>query len=71
MSAASFVELFSVVSEGCVDRFVGRPRTQNPYNPACALEHFAAWEYGWDDADYLLEVRGREEAARWLREAAR
>jgi hypothetical protein len=29
-----------------------------------------AWEYGWDEGRWLLEMRGHEEAARWLREAA-
>jgi hypothetical protein len=62
--------LLPVVVEGAVDRFCGRPRERNPYSYAYARDAFEAWLWGWDDADYLLEIRGREEAARWLGEAA-
>ena len=62
--------LVYIAVEGAVDRFCGRPREKNPYNPACAREWFEAWALGWDDANYLLDVRGQEEIDRWLREAA-
>jgi hypothetical protein len=44
----------------------GRPSAANPYNPSCAREWFEAWQLGWDDGDYLLDIRGQEEATRWL-----
>jgi hypothetical protein len=66
----SAADLFGIVAEGAVDRFCGRPRERNPYCPTSALEHYAAWEFGWDEADHLLELRGAAEAARWLGEAA-
>jgi hypothetical protein len=64
------IGLFPIVTEGCVDRFCGRPREKNPYDRTSARNHYEAWEWGWDDANSLLEQRGRDEAARWLREAA-
>jgi hypothetical protein len=64
------ISLFPIVVEGAVDRFCGRPRSRNPYSPVSAGDYFYAWLWGWDDADALLELRGRAEAARWLREAA-
>jgi hypothetical protein len=62
--------LVSIAIEGAVDRFVGRPRQANPYSYTHAREWYEAWLLGWDDASWLLEVRGQEEAARWLRQAA-
>jgi hypothetical protein len=59
-----------IVIEGAVDRFVGRPLAANPYSPTFAAEAHAAWVFGWRDADFLLAIRGQEEAARWLREEA-
>jgi len=60
----------AIAVEGAVDRFCGRPFDRNPYNPNAALEQFVAWEYGWQEAEYLLGIRGREEASRWRAEAA-
>jgi hypothetical protein len=62
--------IVTIAVEGAVDRFCGRPRSANPYSRTYAREHFEAWDYGWDDANWLLEIRGAEEAARWLNEAA-
>ena len=70
MDDRSVFDLLRFAIEGCTDRFVGRPRSANPYNPACALDAWSAWQLGWDEGDWLLEIRGREEAARWLGEAA-
>ena len=60
--------LWAIVAEGCVDRFLGRPRDQNPYCPG--EDPREAWDYGWDEGDWLLEIRGMDEVRRWLREAA-
>ena len=57
-----------IAIEGAVDRFCGRPREQNPYARNC--DAFEWWDLGWEDADQLLEMRGAEEARRWLTEAA-
>ena len=60
--------LWGVVCEGAIDRFLGRPRDENPY---CGGQDSAeAWEYGWDEAEWLLEIRGMDEVRRWLREAS-
>jgi hypothetical protein len=66
----SALDLLLIVVEGAVDRFCGRPRTANPYSFESARDGFEGWLLGWDEADLLLEMRGAEEAARWLREAA-
>lgn len=44
----------------------------DPYSPVYARYRWEAWDWGWGwtDADYLLDIRGSEEAARWLRERA-
>ena len=68
MTGGIAADLAHVAIEGAVDRFCGRPRNRNPY--ADATDEFEAWAWGWDDADYLLEIRGQKEAARWLSEAA-
>jgi ribosome modulation factor len=60
--------LAGIVAEGCVDRFAGRPRDQNPYSSCYAAEHFTAWLAGWDEADSLLELRFADEVRRWPRE---
>ncbi|HZG35788.1 MAG TPA: hypothetical protein VEY87_08065 [Gaiellaceae bacterium] len=60
--------LWGIVCEGAIDAFCGRPREHNPYDPT--LHAAEAWFYGWDEGRWLLELRGQEEAARWLREAA-
>jgi hypothetical protein len=59
-----------IAVEGATDRFCGRPQDQNPYSDEYAPTDWDAWDLGWRVADELLEVRGAEEAARWLREAA-
>ena len=68
MSGRLDLFLWAIVVEGAVDRFCGRPREQNPYRPG--YESGDAWEYGWDEAGDLLELRGQEEARRWLEAAA-
>jgi hypothetical protein len=70
MSGEGTAELVPIAVEGAVDYFCGRPRNQNPYDRTCAREWFEAWAIGWDDAAHLLEVRGKEEARRWLDVAA-
>jgi hypothetical protein len=60
--------LWAIVIEGAVDRFVGRPREHNPYGGG--YDSREAWAFGWDEADWLLDVRGQQEARRWLEEAA-
>ena len=60
--------LWAIVCEGAVDRFLGRPRDQNPYCPG--EDSTEAWFFGWDEAGWLLEIRGMDEVRRWLREAA-
>ena len=62
--------LVSIAIEGACDRWFGRPKTQNPYSFANAREWWEAWDLGWSDADWLIDVRGQEETARWLREEA-
>jgi hypothetical protein len=64
------IDLIIIAIEGSVDRFCGRPRAVNPYSLAGARGYWEAWLLGWDQADFLLEIRGSEEAPRWLREAA-
>jgi hypothetical protein len=59
-----------IVVEGAVDRFCGRPLQANPYSPTFAADAHAGWVFGWREADYLLEIRGQDEARRWLTEAA-
>ncbi len=59
--------LWGVVAEGAVNRFLGRPRDQNPYCPG--QDSTEAWEYGWDESAWLIEIRGVDEVRRWLREA--
>ena len=61
--------LWAIVAEGSFDRFLGRPRDACPYHREARHSH-EAWAYGWEEADWLLEVRGMDEVRRWLREAA-
>ena len=56
----------AIAVEGATDRFMGRPRTQNPYNPAVRPYEWALWAYGWTTADWLLTERAEREALRWL-----
>jgi hypothetical protein len=60
------LDLLLVVVEGAVDRFCGRPRTANPYSFESVRDGHEAWLMAWDETDLLLEMRGAEEAARWL-----
>ncbi len=64
--ASVFLELAPIVLEGGVDAFCGRPRGENPYDPESAADAWTAWLWGHDEATEQLEVRGQEEAARWL-----
>jgi hypothetical protein len=59
--------LWAIVVEGTVDRFCGRPQNRNPY--AAGSDSAEAWDYGWAEADETLELRGQQEAARWLTRA--
>lgn len=70
MTALGFAELGGILCEGAVDRFCGRPRERNPWTEETVPEAWEAWNWGWDEADILLEERGQAEASRWLREAA-
>lgn len=60
--------LWGIVCEGAVDRFLGHPRDQNPYGPG--QDSTEAWLYGWDEAEWMFDVRGMDEVRRWLNEAA-
>ena len=64
------IDVLNVAIAGAVDRVWGRPRTLNPYSQVGARSYWEAWLLGWDQADFMLESRGRREATRWLREAA-
>lgn len=64
------LDVVYIALQGAVDRFVGRPRSQNPYSPESARHGWEAWLLGWDHADWVVDVRGQDEAARWLRETA-
>ena len=68
--SAPDLPIFSIVAEGCVDRFCGRPLSQNPYSRTLVPTLWHAWDAGWRQADYFLGLRGQEEAARWLRAAS-
>jgi hypothetical protein len=70
MSLSSWFELAPVLMEGGVDAFCGRPKEANPYCRETAAEAAYCWDWGWDEATQQLEDRGREEARRWLSEAA-
>jgi len=64
------LDMLGVICEACVDRFAGRPYDANPYCTDNAPEAHAAWAIAWREAGDLLDMRGQEEASRWLREAA-
>ena len=64
------LEIAFIALEGAVDSFCGRPRCRNPYSFEFARWEWEAWDLGWSEATYLLDLRGQAEAARWLREAA-
>jgi ribosome modulation factor len=68
--ALGAVEIAAISVEGAVDRFVGRPRSRCPYSLQSARALAECWLLGWDEANGLLEIRGQEEAARWLRGTA-
>jgi hypothetical protein len=63
-------DLWVITVEGAVDRILGRPRARNPYSFTEAGDPHDAWDAGWNEADFLLELRGQQEARRWLGEAA-
>jgi hypothetical protein len=66
----AYAEAFADVAiEGSVDRFCGRPLDANPYCLENAATEWDAWDLGWRTADDLLDVRGAEEARRWLEAA--
>jgi hypothetical protein len=65
-----FFELVGIAVEGAFHRFCGRPRHACPYSLEYALDAFHAWDLGSGDADYLLDIRGEQEARRWLEDAA-
>ena len=67
---STFVELAGILIEGATDYYCGRPKSANPYCERTAMEAAYAWSWGHDEAREQLELRGQEEAARWLREAA-
>jgi len=64
------LDLWTIAVEGAVDRFCGRPAQRNPYSQLSAPDYREAWLLGWDEANHLLDIRGAEEARRWLTEAA-
>jgi hypothetical protein len=71
VSAVDYTELYPLICiEGAVDRFCGRPRDRNPYCRETVPIEFASWDFGWIEGGCFLDERGREEAARWLTEAA-
>jgi hypothetical protein len=55
-----------IAVEGACDRIFGRPRQANPYSYESARDGFEGWLFGWDEAGFQLELRGAQEAARWL-----
>jgi hypothetical protein len=63
-------ERAGIIVEGAVDRFCGRPRDRNPYCQENGQEAWSSWDFGWHNADWYLDVRGEEEASRWLQDAA-
>jgi hypothetical protein len=68
--ASTVLDLVYVALEAAVDAFCGRPREANPYSREYARDDYEMWDLAWVEARELLELRGEEEAARWLREAA-
>ena len=67
---ASRDDVLGIAVEAAIDRVCGRPVEANPYCPIYAEEAHRVWLLGWREADWFIEIRGQEEAARWLREAA-
>jgi hypothetical protein len=68
-SAGDLLALLPIAVEGAIDFVSGRPRERNPYSPLHPDAH-AAWAWGYDDAQLLLEARGQETFARSLGSAA-
>ena len=68
-SRIGLAEQASIIVEGAVDRFCGRPQHANPYSPEYAAEAWHASQFGWTEADWYLDIRGQEEARRWLGDA--
>ena len=48
----------------------GRPISRNPYCLENAAEAHAAWTMGWREFDWYFQIRGQDEAARWLAAAS-
>lgn len=63
-------DALGVAVEGATDRFFGRPLEANPYCKENAEEAWRIWQLGWTEADWFIEVRGQEEASRWLENKA-
>ena len=70
MTRYGFAQQATIIVEGAVDRFCGRPREANPYCEEYAREAWFSWDFGWREAEWFLDTRGQEEAARWLEERA-
>ena len=68
MTESAGIALFPKLFERGAERFCCRRRDRNPHGRGCARDYYEAWQLGWDDADSLLERRGGEQAARWLRD---
>jgi hypothetical protein len=62
------LDVFYIGLEGAIDCVCGRPRNRNPYSYEYARWEWEAWDLGWDETRHLLELRGQEEARRWLQE---
>jgi hypothetical protein len=63
-------EQAGIIVEGACDRFFGRPREANPHSEDYAEQPWNSWLFGWQNADWFIDMRGQEEARRWLEEAA-
>jgi len=60
--------LWAIVAEGVTDRIFGRPFAHNPY--AGGIDSAEAWAWGWEEGNWILEMRGQDEVLRWLKRAA-
>lgn len=70
MKTVPFEDLaLMVVLEGAADFFFGRPLDANPY--ARDFEPcWSSWRFGWLQASWFEQDRGKEERRRWWRHAA-
>ena len=46
----------SIVVEGAVDHFCGQPLHANPYCETYAVEAWHCWRFGWQEADFYLDL---------------